>query len=258
MNTDLDDPLARAVAAGRDRLRAMMQQPPQARPQPLTRKAYLAELEPLVAEARGLGYGDAEIARALSLDAETVKALNLDLDVLLITERALRRGCGEATKVMESASLKARKQPAASSGGRGKPAVDPAAARAKARPAGSEPTGAPPDAVPSVEQAPDGSAIGRDADAAEALERMPEEPARADKVVSGRPMQDLARDAEPTSGSTAPEKLDLLLPDPVSTVSRHRAEISGLAAFAKGHAQRIETGNAASGTALGRSDELPF
>ncbi len=258
MNTGLDDPLARAVAAGRDRLRAMMQQPPQARPQPLTRKAYLAELEPLVAEARRRGYSDTEIALALSLDAETVKALNLDLDALLVTERALRRGCGEATKVVESASLKARKQPAASSGGRGKPAVDPAAARTKARPAGSEPIGAPTDIVPSVEQAPGGSATSRDADAAEPDERMPGEPARAGEVASGRPVQDPVRDAGSTSGSTAPEKQNLLPPDPVSTVSRHRAEISGLAAFAKGHAQRIETGTAASGTAPGRSDELPF
>lgn len=254
MNTDLDDPLARAVAAGRDRLLAMMQKPPQARPQPLTRKAYLAKLEPLVAEARGRGYGDAEIARALSLDAETVKALNLDLDALLITERGLRRGCGEAAKVVESASLKARKQPAPGSGGRGKPAVDPAAARTKAPPTGIEPT----DAAPSVEQAPSGSATGRDTDATEPVEPTPEEPARAGEVASGRHMQDSARDAGPTSGSTAPQKLDLLPPDPVSTVSRHRAEIGGLAAFAKGHAQRIETGTAASGTAPGPSDELPF
>ena len=110
MDTIPDDALTRGVAAGRRALQKMMEGEPEARPRPLTQKAYLELLAPQVAEARALKFSDREIARCLNISPETAKTLNLGSEGLTVTERAVRRSCSDTTKVVVSTSLKAKKE----------------------------------------------------------------------------------------------------------------------------------------------------
>lgn len=125
MDTTPDDALTRGVAAGRRALQKMMEGEPEARPRRFTQKAYLELVAPDVAEARARGFSDREIARWLNISRETARTLDLGLEELSVSERAVHRGCSDTAKVAASASLKARKEPGRKPGAaRGRPVGD--------------------------------------------------------------------------------------------------------------------------------------
>lgn len=257
MNTEPDDPLARAVAAGRDRLRAMMDRPPAARPRPVTRKSYLAELEADVAAARERGYSDAEIARALSLDADMLKTLNLDLGELSVTERALRRGGGD-TRVAESASLKAKKEQVRAGSGSGRKTADPAAAKPKATPPVPEPAGTDHARAPTLERTASGPAPDR------AVARIPtpgpmlDGPAATDAKTVEKPAQVAPQVPKSTAVSAAAAAQDLFAAVPGSTARRGDLPMAELGRLARAVNRHVGVEDAEVVSTSVPSDPPPF
>lgn len=257
MNTEPDDPLARAVAAGRERLRAMMDRPPAARPRPVTRKSYLAELEADVAAARERGYSDAEIARALSLEADMLKALSLDLGELSVTERALRRG-GDTTKVAESASLRAKKQQVRSGTGSGRRTADPAAAKTKATPTVAEPAGTDRARAPTLERTASGPAPDR------AVARIPtpgpmlDHPAATDAKTVEKPTQMPPQVPKSTAVSAAAAARDLFAAAPGSPTQLGDLPMSELGKLARAVNRHVGVEDAEVVSGSVPSDPPPF
>lgn len=241
MNTHPDDALARAVAAGIASLRAMMEQPPAARPQPLTLRAYLAGVGPAVAQARSEGYSDEEIAKFLTIDAEQAKTL--DIEVMLVRKRALRQSCGNADKVAVSTSLKTRKPPAKPGDARVRKPVDPerrvdqGPVQARGETAGSAkaPVSSPAPADPVVGRGPStatgspGSAA-RPVDGRDAARAQP--PATADLVTA-------PATAQPTGGSPAPAPRAVPPTEPLGPAAKLHAEKAALLGAARGFHDRV-------------------
>ncbi len=241
MNTLPDDALARAIAAGQAGLRAMMEQPPAARPRPLTLKAYLAEVGPFVAQARAQGYSDAEIAEALSIGAERAKALGVE--PLVVSVRALRQSCGNADKVAASTSFKARK-PATKAGDTRvrKPVeperhVDQEPARARGEAAGPAPA---PARSPAPADPGAGRVVGTDAGSPGSVAR-PMVERDATRTQSPAPVGIVAppRDAQPTGGSPAAAPRTVSPADALSPAAKHHAETAALRDTARGFRDHV-------------------
>jgi hypothetical protein len=218
----------------------MMEQPPKARPRPLTRQAYLEDLKADVAEARRRGYGNAQIAEALSLDRETAKALDLGLDELPVIERAVRRGHGGAE--VESASLKARKPAKAGDARVRRPAqperhADQGPVQARGETAGSAKTSvsSPALADPVVDRGPSTAAgssgsAARPVDGRDAARAQP--PATANNVTA-------PATAQPTAGSPAPASRAVPPTEPLGPAAKHQAEKAALLGVARGFHDRV-------------------
>jgi hypothetical protein len=237
----------------------MRQQSPKARPRPLTRQAYLDELAADVAEARNLGYSDAEIAEALSLDAETAKDLNLGLDALPVTERSVRRGRGGAKKTEESTSLKAKREQdektaPKKTGGRGKRAADPTAPKPTSVPAEDDPAGA----FAGGAQAPDETAAGTPPDITDVPSASGEPALGADDATGNQstraPSHDMEPAVEPASSKSSGTSWRFHGLD----MSKAETDKALLRNTAKGVAQSISAKLAQGGTEAEPTAELPF